>query len=316
MAKPKVTDADFIAIFEKNGAAKTRDILNYSSERAVLLRRSRLEKRLGRQITGPAHRLRTRQNISHPERFHIEIQNGTVLVAADAHYWPGEASTAHRALVKFCRDMKPDMVVMNGDASDGARISRHPPIGWEARPSLVEELEECKKRMDEIRVAAVNAKLVWPLGNHDARFETRLATIAPEYAKIHGFHLKDHIPEWHPCWACWINDDVVIKHKFKGGIHATHNNTMWAGKTVVTAHDHAGKVTPFADYNGTRFGVSVPALADVYGPQFVDYTEDNPRNHRSGFVVLTFKDGRLLWPSIVHVLEDGVVEFERELIRV
>lgn len=85
---------------------------------------------------------------------------------------------------------------------------------------------------------------------------------------------------------------------------------------MLTGHDHSGKVTPFTDYNGTRFGVSIPALADVYGPQFVDYTEDNARNQRSGFVVLTFRDGRLMWPEIVHVIGKDEVEFRGEIIRV
>lgn len=30
---------------------------------------------------------------------------------------------------------------------------------------------------------------------------------------------------------------------------------------------------------------------------------------RAGFVVLTYKDGRLLWPDVCHVVAPGVVEF-------
>ena len=150
----------------------------------------------------------------------------------------------------------------------------------------------------------------------NSRFETRLATVAPEYAKIHGIHLKDHFPDWEPCWSVFINDDVVVKHRFKAGIHAPHNSTMWAGRTIITGHLHSLKVMPITDYNGTRWGVDCGTLADIYGPQFGGYMEDNPRSWRSGFIVLTFRDGHLMWPEVVHVIGEGRVEFRGEIVEV
>jgi hypothetical protein len=262
----------------------------------------------------------------HPARIAIKIRDGVAIVGSDAHYWPNIVSTAHRAFVRLCEKLEPDLVDLNGDVLDGARISRHAPIGWEDRPALIEEIEACKDRTGEIVKATLKKKTrrVWGLGNHDARFETRLATVAPEYAKVHGVHLKDHFPDWEPCWSVWINDDVVIKHRFKGGIHATHNNTVSAGKSMATGHLHSLKVTPFTDYGGTRFGIDTGTLAQAptkgspVGPQFMDYLEDNPVNWRSGFVVLTFRGGRLMWPEVCHVIDEkrGLVEFRGELMEV
>ena len=114
----------------------------------------------------------------------------------------------------------------------------------------------------------------------------------------------------------WVNADVVIKHRWKGGIHATRNNTLNSGKTIVTGHLHSLKVTPFTDYNGTRWGVDTGTLADPYGPQFTDYTEDGCVDWRSGFVVLNFRNGELLRPQECEVRREGVVEFRGELIEV
>lgn len=238
------------------------------------------------------------------------------MVCSDAHYWPNQVTTAHRAFVEFCKELNPKAIIANGDMLDGATISRFASIGWESRPSLINELEATIERMDEIYKVSKNAKHIWPLGNHDGRFETRLATVAPEFAKIHGVHLKDHIPEWTGCWSCWINNDVVIKHRFKGGVHATHNNALWSGKTMITGHDHMLKVTPLGDYNGLRWGISTGTLAEPYGQQFVNYTEDSPKNWTSGFIVLTFKDSKLLWPETVHVTKEGEVNFRGKLIHV
>lgn len=321
MPKPEIADEDFIHLFKTAGPRAMSRNLGKSFQ-GIMSRRRRIELKLRTVIKPPEKNLASaipRLNYEiddHPERRKLQIKDGVVLVGSDSHYWPGPPSTAHLAFVHFCKKLNPKVVIKNGDVLDGSSISRHTPIGWELRPSVVSELEAVKERLDEIFKASKNARHIWPLGNHDARFETRLATVAPEYARVNGVHLKDHIPEWEPCWSVWINDDVVIKHRFKGGIHATHNNTMWSGKTIVTGHLHSLKVTPFTDYNGIRWGVDCGTMADPYGSQFTGYMEDNPRNWRSGFAVLTFKGGELLWPEVVYVRKEGEVEFRGEVFQV
>lgn len=244
------------------------------------------------------------------------IINGTVIAFSDAHFWPGVRTTAFRGLLYMIERLKPKMIVCNGDAFDGASISRHPRIGWDSKPTVIEELKACQQRLSEIEDAAGLAELIWPLGNHCARFETFLAANAPQYEGVPGFTLKDHFPAWSPCWALRLNDEVVIKHRFKNGVHATHNNTVNAGTTMVTGHLHSLKVTPFTDYRGNRWGVDTGTLAEADGPQFVDYLEGSPTNWRSGFAVLTFRDGHLLWPELVHARQNGTIDFRGEVIDV
>jgi hypothetical protein len=248
-------------------------------------------------------------------RKELEVENGSVIVFSDAHYWPGEPSTAHRALVEFCKRINPVAVVCNGDAIDGSAISRHPPIGWESCPTVKEELEVCQERLGEIGKAVSGSK-IWLLGNHDARFETRLAQVAPEFKDIHGIHLKDHFPDWDCGWSLFINGDVVIKHRFKGGAHAPFNNTMTAGLSMVTGHLHSAKVVPYTDYRGTRYGVDTGCLADTFHDAFQGYCEDSPRNWRAGFCVLTFIDGSLLMPELCLVWDQDTVQWRGELVKV
>ena len=93
-------------------------------------------------------------------------------------------------------------------------------------------------------------------------------------------------------------------------------NTVNAGTSVVTGHLHSLKVTPFDDYRGTRWGVDTGTLADTNGPQFIDYMEDAPANWRSGFAVLTIKDGELLWPEVVRKHSEDTLDFRGRLIDV
>jgi hypothetical protein len=320
----KLPEKDFIALFESIGPNALARKLGYSTPRAVYGRREEIEKRRNIKIIAPKDtRLLLRQG-ENPARLHLTIDDGMVLIGSDSHYIPGEPSTAHRAFIHFCKKYKQQLraVIKNGDELDGATISRHAPIGWEKRPSLIDEIETVKERLGEIEhVIGAACPLYWPLGNHDARFSTRLAHVAPEYARVYGVQLKDHFPFWKPCWALWINQDVVVKHRIKGGIHATRNNTLNAGRTVITGHLHSLKVTPMTDYNGTRWGVDCgtmmePGLGEPWGEQAVNYTEDNPLDWRSGFIVLTFRNGKLLWPEVVHVIEKGKVEFRGEVIEV
>lgn len=256
-----------------------------------------------------------RRSEEYSARLGVNVPDGVVLVGSDPHYAPHVKSTAHRAFLKFCREMDPVVVVMNGDLFDGAAVSRWPRIGWEARPTVKQELEAVKQRLSEVE-DATKCEKVWTLGNHDSRYELRLAQAVPEYEGVMGFTLKEHFPLWKPCWSIWVNENTVIKHRYKGGVHATYNNTIQAGKSIVTGHLHSLKVTPHSDYTGTRFGVDCGTMADAYGGAFEGYMEDSPRSWRSGFVVLTYNNGRLLWPELVHVLEEGLVEFRGKVISV
>jgi hypothetical protein len=317
MPAPQLTDGDFIELFRGVGPYQMQQQTGLGLA-GIFQRRARLEKKYATPINGPKAPQVVRTYSLHPGRIEAKVDNGKVLIGSDGHYWPGPATTAHRAFVKFCKELRPSIVIMNGDALDGASISRHDSIGWETRPSLIEEIEACKERLHEIVMAKPpKSRCIWPLGNHDGRFESRLARVAPEYANVHGVHLKDHFDSaWEPCWSVWINDTVVVKHRNKGGIHGGHNNTLWAGKTTVTGHTHQLKVSPLPDYNGVRWGVECGALSEPYGAQFADYTEDNPRLWQSGFVVLTFVKGKLLQPELVRVHDETHVDFRGELVKV
>jgi len=46
------------------------------------------------------------------------------------------------------------------------------------------------------------------------------------------------------------------------------------------------------------------------------YTEDSPLDWRSGFAVLTFRDGRLMYPELVTKWDSNTVQFRGELHKV
>lgn len=317
MPTQSCSDEEFITAIKDlgiNGAAKQLNI----NRRAVYARRRRIEGKTGQPVESPwlqggIHR----HQEDYPSRAFLELKDGIVLVGSDAHIWPGPQSTATRAFIRFCKDLKPKAVVLNGDVLDFGRISRHPSIGWEDKPTVQDEIEAAQDTLNEIEQACGRGtQKFWPLGNHDSRFSTFIANLAPEFAKVSGVSLSDHFPLWRCCWGVFINEDVVVKHRFKGGIHAPHNNSLWSGTTMVTGHLHSQKIIPFTDYRGTRYGVDTGCLAEVHAPAFVDYTESSPLNWRSGFCVLTFVRGILLPPELVTVWDKNHIVFRGSLVRV
>jgi hypothetical protein len=314
MPRARFSDAEFALMFESLGPARMARETGMN-ERALHARRRNVEYRIGRPLVAPSRQLQQRESGGNA-RAALELRDGIVIVGSDAHYWPGIISTAHAGLVEFCGRMKPDVVVMNGDIVDGARIGRWPSIGWQYTPEFADELECVELRLSEIEAAAPKARRYWPLGNHDARFESLVANKTPELARVKGVHLKDHFPKWHPCWSLWINDQVVLKHRFKSSQHAAFLNAQQSGKSMVTGHLHRGIVYPWSDYTGTRWGVDMPWMGEAHGPQVVDYTEDNPVNWRSGFAVLTFIDGVMCQPELAFTHDVGVIEFRGQRIKV
>lgn len=307
----KITDDELIAAFKRIGSP--RGVADYLglTERQVYARRKQLANdglELASFASDRATTFHPKTVIPNDRRIITTgIDSGVIVVGSDAHYWPGEVTVAHKAFVEVIKSLKPKTIVMNGDVFDGARISRHDPLFGADNPTVKQEIEACQDRLHEISMASKNSTKLWLYGNHDIRLWKYINNQAFELHGVKGTDLWEHFPGWNHGWRLDVNDSVVIKHRFNNGIHAAYNNTLRAGKTMVTGHLHRLCVTPWGDYNGRRWGVDTGCLADPTGDQF-RYMEEAPTSGASGFAVLTFKNGMLLPPELCEVI-NGVAYF-------
>ena len=248
-------------------------------------------------------------------RVDLTIQNGKVIVFSDAHFEPNVRTTSFRALVAMVKQERPVAVICNGDAFDGGAISRWPRIGWDKKPTVKEELDAVQAALDEIEAVAKGCQLIWPLGNHDARFETYLAANAPQYEGVSGFSLKDRFPFWKPCWTCWINDETCITHFYHTGMHAVWNNLIKGQVNYISSHRHSPEVRAYTNAKGsTIYGVDTGTLNDSLSAHNTDYQQGRHGNHRSAFAMLTYRDGKLLMPELVQKYDEDTVQFRGHLL--
>jgi hypothetical protein len=232
----------------------------------------------------------------------------TMVVFSDAHFWPGQTSPAFWVLLKIIEELQPDFVIDNGDSFDCASISRHPAGMWESKPTLRQELDSVIDHLEMVRdVAGEDCDFIRHIGNHDLRVESYLAQRAPDMADMPGTKLSDLFEEWDHQISTIFNETVIVKHRYRSGMHAAYNNVLHSGMSIVTGHTHKLGIRAHTDMRGTRYGIETGTLADPWGPQF-RYVEQNTRDWRMGFVVLTLHGDRL-HPELVEVHEDGTAWF-------
>jgi hypothetical protein len=314
----KASRAEFVAAWRRNSGnasavAKDLDIL----PRGVFARRKRLEA-FGYELPAASDlNSAITDRAAYPPRQSVDIEDGVVVIFSDRHWWPNDGVTpAEAALLVVLAKLNPDVVIANGDIYDGAASSRHAPLGQEKKPMVVDELAAVTVGMRRIADHCRRAKKLRTVGNHDRRFDYKLAMSAGEYVGVAGTRLADHLPEWPESWSIHINDSIVgghcvVKHKLRQGVTAGRNNGMHAGVSIVTGHTHALDCTPLEDYSGRRYAVQCGTLSDTSSPAF-EYGEDHPNKGRAGFAVLTWRSGIMQPPELAEVDNAGVAWFRGE----
>ena len=317
-AKLGITDAQFIECWTRLGSPTLVGKELKINPRSALNRRASIVAKHGIELlTHNSLRNKKKEKpkkidqAAHNVRRGIDIDKvKRVIVFSDAHF-TDTTTTAFKALLMMIDTFKPEVIICNGDAFDGQVLSRFPSINYDAKPSVLEELKYCREHLDEIeKHRPPGCRLVWTLGNHDMRYEAWLVNKVPEYSGVDGFSLKYHFPNWETCWSFWIGEETVVKHRYKGGRTAGYSNLMAAGNTnIITGHTHVLCVSPISGYQGTFFGVQTGCLADPMSSTF-EYCEDSPKDWRSGFVMLSFDQGRMLMPELIMVSDEQNGEFE------
>jgi UDP-2,3-diacylglucosamine pyrophosphatase LpxH len=303
--KAKVTDEQFIEIWNKHHSpSKVAHELGISVSN-IHARRSRLVAKGHKLVTFDPLQRKTPFSpddapaVHFEKRRQLEVKNGHVIIFSDPHFYPDHNTVAQDALIKLIKELKPKAVLCGGDALDGTQIGRHDPTrGWHQPVSLEEQLACVCESMTAIKKAAKGAITYMTLGNHDARLSRYLAVNAPHMEGLPGTRLEDYIPSWPLSWTLEINGNTIVRHRHLGGM--LHMQAQKAGCHYVHGHLHKLGCMAMPQYHDFKFSIDCGSLSDPSSDAF-DYTEDGVP-HVQGFAILTYKDGKLLWPEFCYVM--------------
>lgn len=300
----RITDEEFLLIWERSGRSPTgvAEFLGWPV-RSVFRRRGEMAKRGFELRTVPRAGTGAfdwqAEAPAYTPRIKLEIRDGYIVTFSDVHVWPGIRSFATDALMIVLKELKPKIVVANGDVLDGATISRHDPLGWGRLPDLRGELYAAKAFLSEIEGLTPKAEHIFCAGNHDSRFDRRLSKDVPEFQGVPGFKLQEQFRDWRFCYSLLVNEDTepsFFLHAHMGGVHAPRNNVLRAGCTTFTGHLHSQKSMPVTTLLHEWDGVDGGMLADRDGPQF-GYVASRPVDWREGFAVQRYDKEGLRYPA-------------------
>jgi len=108
-----------------------------------------------------------------------------VLILSDIHI-PYHDEVAVAAAIAHGKKKKPDVIILNGDIGDFYGVSRH---DKDPRRSLADELDAIRQFLFYLRKQFPNARILYKIGNHEARMEMFLVKNAPVLLGVSDFEL-------------------------------------------------------------------------------------------------------------------------------
>jgi len=108
-----------------------------------------------------------------------------VLILSDIHI-PYHDEIAVNAALNHGKKKKPDVIILNGDIGDFYGVSRH---DKDPRRSLADELDAIRQFLFHLRKQFPSARILYKIGNHEARMEMFLVKNAPVLLGVSDFEL-------------------------------------------------------------------------------------------------------------------------------
>jgi len=138
---PRLTDKEFLELWDQHRSPAVIAQLTGLSQRHIHTKRRAIEGKLKIQLAATGTQAHIQKS-----RHKAGLTDGIALVFSDAHFWPGIRTTAFKGLLWAIQELKPHVIINNGDAFDGSAISRHPRIVGRTFQMLSRNLTPANRR--------------------------------------------------------------------------------------------------------------------------------------------------------------------------
>ena len=221
--------------------------------------------------------------------------NNRILILSDIHL-PYHDVDALSIALEWAYDHKPNAIILNGDTMDMYQASRF--IKDRRLRDLAGEIDMTRDFLRQLR-DEFDGPIYFKIGNHEARWENYLKTVAPELLGIADFELKS-ILRFGELGVTEIKDKQIIKagnlnimhgHEFGQSVFSPVNVArglyVRAKANAIIGHHHATSEHSEKDLQGNV--VTTWSMGSLCGlsPEYMPY---NKWNHGFAFVT-TFDNG-------------------------
>lgn len=229
------------------------------------------------------------------EPFVMPILNNRILILSDIHL-PYHDERALNIALEWGKNKKPNAIILNGDTVDMYQASRY--IKDRRLRDLAGELEMTREFLKQLK-EEFDCPIYFKIGNHEARWENYLRSVAPELLGIADFELKN-VLRFGELGVQEIKSTQVIKvgklnvmhghefgHSVFSPVNAARGLYMRAKANAMIGHHHQTSEHSEKDLNGDVVTTwSIGTLAGL-SPEYMPF---NKWNHGFGWVDLN-QDG-------------------------
>lgn len=199
------------------------------------------------------------------------------LLISDVHIPMHDKELLELVVFKFGKDLKPDIIFLNGDIIDNYSVSRYP-----KNPRIThtfhEEVTCTKEFLTNLRKAFPRTRIVMVKGNHSHRFDSYLAERMPE---LYPFVTLQDLLGLRELGIEWVGDDKKESWYNYHGLYVGHYDACSGksgqtamkllekyGVSVVQGHVHRVAQVAKRLMEKTIYGTEMGCLADL---KQVDY---------------------------------------------
>lgn len=232
----------------------------------------------------------------------LKLKDGIVIIGSDVHI-PFHDNKALDAFGKYCEELQPAAIVLNGDVLDFYKLSRF--VKGEGR-NPYEEITCCQEFLKELRCSCPNSEIFYVIGNHETRLQTYVLNNAPHLASLVEdvfTIIKTTDYDVKGCSEVIINDNFVCTHGKLLGNKAGLSAIKEIEKHYMSgASGHTHRLAKFITRKAKRKFVwlETGCLCDL-NPEYVQDPD-----WQQGFAVIQFEKGKLKRAEVLEI-ENGEV---------
>ena len=209
----------------------------------------------------------------------------TFLWMGDQHV-PYQDVKTNKMVLKFCKDLKPDTIILGGDVMDFYSVSSYDKDPSRAN-KLQKEIDKGIKYLEKVRSASSNSKIMYLEGNHENRLERYLKR-HPELWDIKALKIPSllELTELDIKYKQhYLHKNFLFKHGDYCNKYSSNKELEVEGINGMSGHSHRNQMFSKNTRAGYLAWYTVGHLSDE---KMADYIKGIP-NWQQGIAVIHFK---------------------------